>query len=310
MERRAHDLDAAGTRIRLWERSSSGTDEAVLFVHGATYPGRVVFDLDVPDVERTYSWLEATATDHGRGAFAVDLRGYGDSERPPAMDAPADRNPPPARADAVVADVRAALTYVGERYDRVHLLGYSWGSLICGRLLAAGDAPSVASLVQLAPVFRMDADAVDRFDPGDPAPAYRTLTRDDVANRWNDQVPADADPARWRGTADAVVDAFWTQLAATGQGEVGVIRAPNGTLLDLRATTQAAPYDPSAIAVPTLVIRGSEDPTATRTDASRLYDGVEAPREYAEVGGGTHFLPLEARRGTLYDAVAGFHSRT
>ncbi|WP_255148738.1 alpha/beta hydrolase [Halorarius halobius] len=252
MQRLAHDVDADGTRIRLWERSPSDPDEAVLFVHGATYPGRVVFDLDASG---GYSWLDATAR-AGRAAFAVDLRGYGDSERPPAMDAPADANPPPARADAVVADVRAALAAVRERVDRVHLVGYSWGTIICGRLLASSDAPVVASLTQFAPVFRMDEAVVADFDPGDPAPAYRRLT-----------------------------------------------------LLDLRETVDADPYDPAAVGVPTLVVRGSEDPTATRADAYRLYDALDAPREYAELGGGTHFLPLEARRGALYDAVAGFHDR-
>lgn len=310
MERQVRDLDVDGTRVRLWERAPDGADEAVLFVHGATYPGRVVFDLAVPDADATYSWLADVAT-RGRAAFAVDLRGYGDSDRPPAMDAPAGETPPPARADAVVHDVRAALDHVRERVDRVHLVGYSWGSLVCGRLLAAGGAPSVTSLTQLAPVFRMDAAVVERFDPGDPAPAYRTVTREEVAARWNDQVPADADPATWHGggAADPVFEAFWTQLAASGQGDGTAVRAPNGTLLDLRETVAAAPYDPADVAVPTLVVRGSEDPTATRADALRLYDALDGDREYAEVGGGTHFLPVEARREVLYDVVAGFHRR-
>jgi pimeloyl-ACP methyl ester carboxylesterase len=309
MERQAHDLDVDGTRIRLWARVPDGAETAVLLVHGATYPGRVVFDLDVPGADATYSWLADVAA-RGRAAVAVDLRGYGDSDRPPAMDAPADENPPPARADVVVEDVRTALDHLRSRYDRTHLVGYSWGSLVCGRLLAAPHAPAVASLTQFAPVFRMDPTVVARFDPGDPAPAYRTATRETVAARWNDQVPDDADPATWRGGPDdAVFDAFWTQFTATGQGSADGIRAPNGTLLDLRETVDAAPYDPAAIAPPTLVVRGSEDPTATRADALGLYDALDGDREYAEVGGGTHFLPVEARRGALFDVVAGFHAR-
>lgn len=318
MQRQVHDLDVDGTRVRLWERSpdettdgADGANEAVLFVHGATYPSRVVFDLDGPGHGDGYSWLADVAA-RDRAAFAVDLRGYGDSERPAAMDAPADENPPPARAETVLDDVRAALAFVSERYDRVHLLGYSWGSVICGRLLAGTDAPAVASLTQFAPVFRMAESIVERFDPGDPAPAYRSVTREEVEARWNDQIPASEDLAAWRGGGadDLVFDAFWSQLAATGQGEAdGTVRAPNGTLLDLRETPHADPYDPARIAVPTLVVRGSDDPTATREDALQLYDALADVREYAEVGGGTHFLPVEARRGVLYDVVAGFQRR-
>lgn len=343
---RTRDLTTEdGTRVRLHERVPQGATEAVLFVHGATYPGGVVFDLSVPGAERTYSWLEATA-DRGRAAGAVDLRGYGDSERPPAMDEPPDANPPPARADDVLPDVRAVLDALRDRVDRVHLLGYSWGSIICGRLLASDGAPAVASLTQFAPVFRMDADAVERFDPGDPAPAYRTQTRAEVAERWDDQIPAGVDPAAWRGgdgvgedgigedgdagggstdgDGDPVFEAYWSALRATAQAtDDGGIAAPNGTLLDMRATPESPPYDPAAVDAPVLVVRGSADPTATRADSFRLYDSLdgegdgleagsdahESAREYAELGGGTHFLPMERRRRALYDRVAAFHDR-
>lgn len=314
--REAHDLSVDGTRIRLRERTPPDADEAVLFVHGATYPGVVAFDLSVEaenDDDTSYSWLQATA-ETGRAAFAVDLRGYGDSERPPEMDAPADANAPVSRAETVVADVRASLSFIADRFDRVHLLGYSWGTLVCGRLLAADDAPTVASLTQFAPVFRKTETSIAGFDPGPEAPAYRTVTRDDVAKRWDEQLPSDADPATFRGVGsgdrDPVLDAFWSQLSATGQGENDGVRAPNGTLVDLRETVEQAPYDPAAISPPALVVRGSRDPTATREDALGLYDGLTGPSEYAEVSDGTHFLPLEARREALYDLVAGFHDRT
>jgi alpha-beta hydrolase superfamily lysophospholipase len=362
-----------GSRVRLHERVPAGATEAVLFVHGATYAGGVVFDLDVPSAAETYSWLDATA-DRGRAAAAVDLRGYGDSERPPAMDEPPDANPPPARADDVLPDVRVAIDALRDRVDRVHVLGYSWGSIICGRLLARDDAPTVASLTQFAPVFRMDADAVERFDPGDPAPAYRTQRRPEVAERWNDQIPGGVDPAVWRGADevgggggsgagdggggtdggngrgdgdggddrgdgdagdddrgdsdrgndDPVFEAYWSALRATAQAtDDGGIAAPNGTLLDMRAIPETAPYDPAAIDAPVLVVRGSADPTATRADSFRLYDALGAvsgargadrgvrgsAREYAEIGGGTHFLPMERRRGALYDSVDAFHDR-
>jgi len=91
----------------------------------------------------------------------------------------------------------------------------------------------------------------------------------------------------------------------------------------MRAIPETAPYDPAAIDAPVLVVRGSADPTATRADSFRLYDALGAvsgargadrgvrgsAREYAEIGGGTHFLPMERRRGALYDSVDAFHDR-
>lgn len=310
----SHDATSAdGTRVRLWERAPADAGEAVLFVHGATYGGRAAFDA-LPG--EGYSWLAAAARD-GRAAFAVDLRGYGDSDRPADGESgDGDGEAVPARAPAAATDVRAALARVRERFDRVHLVGYSWGTVVCGTLLAGGDAPRVASLTQFAPVFRVAEEVAARFDLGDPPAPYRRVTRRDVAERWNDQIPGD--PAAHRGgPGDPVLDAFWARLVESGQGERAeagddAIYAPNGTLLDLRESVEADPYAPADIGVPALVARGSLDPTARREDALALYDRLGAGddrKEYAEVAGGTHFLPLERRRGALYDAVAAFQDR-
>lgn len=314
----AHDVTSAdGTRVRLWERSPADASEAVLFVHGATYPGRAAFDA-LPG--EGYSWLAATARG-GRAAFAVDLRGYGDSERPAGGESENEGEAAvPARAPAAAADVRAALGRVRERFDRVHLVGYSWGTIVCGVLLSGADPPRPTSLTQFAPVFRLPEAAVERFDLGDPPAAYRRVTRADVAERWNEQIPGD--PAAHRGgPGDPVLDAFWERLVESGQGDTGgsedgpgeaAVCAPNGTLLDLRDSVGTDPYPPAGIEIPALVVRGSLDPTARREDALVLYDRLGAPddrREYAEVAGGTHFLPLERRRRALYGAVAAFQDR-
>jgi pimeloyl-ACP methyl ester carboxylesterase len=58
--------------------------------------------------------------------------------------------------------------------------------------------------------------------------------------------------------------------------------------------------------VPTLVVRGSNDPTATREDAPALYDAFGDARRYVELAGGTHFMPLEHRREELYATLNGF----
>ena len=292
-----------GTDLRLWS-VAKGPEEregAVLFVHGATYPGRAVF-APAP----AYSWLAATA-EAGRDAFALDVRGYGESDLPEGMDAEPGESQPPSRADEVVGDVRAALSTLD--HDRVHLVGYSWGTVISGTLLAAADAPDVDSYTAFAPVFRLSPERVADFDLGDPPRPARVVTESEARERWESQFPDGTEPGEWRD--GAAFHAFWDAVHDSNQGLHGTedpaIRAPNGTLVDLHeAASGEEPYDPGAVDVPTLVVRGSNDPTATREDALGLYDALGDARRYVELDGGTHFMPLEHRRGELYATLNGF----
>ena len=299
-----------GTRLRLWVREAMETvdddggghpDEAVLFVHGATYPGRAVFD-PTPEL----SWLAHTA-ERGRSAYAVDVRGYGHSEAPVAMDAAPGEGEPPCRAETVAGDVAAAVKAI--EASRVHLVGYSWGTVVCGELLASGALPPgrAASFTAFAPVFRPAPSLVEGFALGDPLAPAREVTRQKTQDRWTDQFPHGVDPFAYRDPA--AFPQFWNALHDSGQAvaaNLPTVRAPNGVLVDLCEAVDADPYDPSRVTVPSFVVRGSFDPTATREDALGLYDALPNARGYREVAGGTHFLPLEKRREELFAAVAAF----
>jgi Lysophospholipase len=310
----AHDVPTDdGVTLRLWEWAASDPDAAVLFVHGATYASRSIF---APHEAADRSWM-AWCADANMAAFAVDIRGYGDSDRPPEMAPDADPTEPPVRAATAAEDVRAALEAVHESVTcPVHLVGTSWGTMIAGTLLTSADAPEVASVTLHAPVFEPSLDGLEGVDLKDPA-ATRTVSRTEARRRWNGQVPVDP-PAAIRGgdaDSDPAFESFWTSLAESGQAvaDEDAIRAPNGTLVDL-ATAGAGDhcYDPAAIAVPTHVVRGSLDPTATREDALRVYDTLAVPDDeatYTEIAGGTHFVHLERRRRALYESVYGFQVR-
>lgn len=301
----AHDVTARdGLRLRLWERSPADAEEAVLFVHGATYGGRSMFD---PPVPREYETWMRFAANRGQAAFAVDVRGYGESERPEF----AMRNgEPPVRATTAACDVADALAWIRERFDRVHLVGISWGTMIAGTLFSDHD-PEVASLVQGAPVYDLSPELREAFDhDGTPT---RTVTKAGVEERWNAQIPEGENPAEWRGADsddDFVLDGVWEALYDSGQrASEDEILAPNGTLEDVQ---RSPVYDPSDVTVPTLVARPSLDTTSTREDALALYDALEVPEgraEYAEFDGGTHMIHLERRRHALYDAVYAFQGR-
>lgn len=287
-----------GTALALHAEGTG--DRAVLFVHGATFGARPAF------ATPGYSWFAACASE-GRTAYALDARGYGDSDRPAAMDT-GPGGEPPARADVAADDLATALAFVRARHDTVHLVGYSWGSMVAGVALERGA--SVASVTMYAPVYAPDTDRVAEFDPGDPPAPKREATREGTRDRWDAHF-GDGDPMRYRDAG--AFDAFWETLHE-GQGVPGeepTIEAPNGTLADLTEAARTGPvYDAGAVSAPALVVRGSLDRTATRGDGLALYDALGSDdREYAEVSGGSHFLALELRREALFDRVRAFHDR-
>jgi len=104
-------------------RDSFPGERVVLFVHGATYPSETVFDIDLPGG----SWAEHVAR-NGYDVYLVDVRGYGRSTRPAAMDAPPAENPPFATTTDAVKDVGSAVDFIRKRrgISKLNLVGWSW----------------------------------------------------------------------------------------------------------------------------------------------------------------------------------------
>ena len=153
---------------------ANARDAAVLFVHGATYPGAM---FDVPGT----SWLAHAVAD-GYAAYALDVRGYGGSTRPAAMDGPPERAAPFARADAAIADIADCIATIRERadVDTVDVVGWSWGTMTTG-MYAASSPGTINRLVLFAPVYSCERlDRINALEDRDnphrlrPLGAYRT----------------------------------------------------------------------------------------------------------------------------------------
>ena len=71
MRTETHRIEAGdGLEISLRERSASDPEAAIVFVHGATYASRAVFDpRGMPD----HAWL-TWAAEADSAAFGVDIR--------------------------------------------------------------------------------------------------------------------------------------------------------------------------------------------------------------------------------------------
>lgn len=302
---------ADGTTLRLWEQepgehadgatAQSDASEAVLYVHGSITSSRALF---APPVSRegqrddSYSWLAATAR-HGRAAFALDVRGYGDSDRPPEMDEPPEANDPPVRAPLAAEDVQAGYDAVADRYDRVHLVGVSWGTMTGGYFAVHGDH-DLASLTQCAPVYRPPwsfAEITTALNVDPDLDAYYRQEYDAVSER--------------QGGDDALFEAIWTTQVESNQGiDPDTYVAQAGALADTKAAIEGEQiYDASAVEAPTLVVRGDADAISVREDAVGLFDELDCTKEYAEIGGGDHYVMHGRSRRALYDAVNAYHDR-
>src|SRR5215469_4132635 len=150
---------------RLEGRDSFPGERVVLFVHGATYPSETVFDIDLPGD----SWAEHVAR-KGYDVYLVDVRGYGRSTRPVAMDAPPAENPPFATTVDAVKDVGAAVDFILKRrgISKLNLVGWSWGTAIMAGY-TMNNNERVNKLVLYAPLWHLKAPP-----PFSGAGAYRT----------------------------------------------------------------------------------------------------------------------------------------
>jgi pimeloyl-ACP methyl ester carboxylesterase len=280
-----------------------GPSRILLYVHGATYPSETAFDLRL----NGFSWMDYVAC-RGFDVYLVDLRGYGQSTRPPEMDKPAAENPPIVDTDVAVRDVGSAVDHILARrgVNKIDLIGWSWGTSIMGGYTARNNA-KVNRLVLYAPIWFFKTPPL--IGGGGPLGAYRTVTKENARKRWytgvadakrNDLVPA--------GWFDAWADATWATDPTSAQS--GALRAPNGVLKDVREYWSAGKpyYDPADITVPVFIAHAEWDADLPSYMPQTLFPLlVNAPsKRMVEIGEGTHTVIMEKNRLQLFREVQTF----
>jgi pimeloyl-ACP methyl ester carboxylesterase len=302
-------IPAADSGIKLFVRNKHleghdryAAERIVLFIHGATYPSETVFDLDLPGG----SWADLAAR-KGYDVYMVDVRGYGGSTRPPAMDAPPDQNPPIARTTDAVKDVSSAVDFILKRRGvaKLNLVGWSWGTtLMAGYTTNNND--KVNKLVLYAPLWMLKEPP-----PFSGSGAYRTASYQQVRGRGVRGIPSqlveEISPTGW-------FDKWWQ--AALASDPVGakqnppVIRAPNGVLKDVVEYwgVGKATYEPEKIRVPTLLILGEWDQDTPLFMAQEVFKKlVNTPyKRQVTLGQGTHTIALEKSRMQLINQIQSF----
>jgi pimeloyl-ACP methyl ester carboxylesterase len=277
-----------------------GEPKILLFVHGATFPSTVAFDFDMPGG----SWMRQLAA-AGYDAWALDIRGYGGSTRPRALDEPPEANAPFASTAEASRDIAAAADYILKRRGAaaLNLVGWSWGTTTTASF-AAVQPDKVRKLVLVSPVWL----------PMQPPPfkgAWRASTHDGTRAFMSGGIPKERieeiSPA-------AQFERWWTATLATDPVGAGrtppVLRSPNGVMRDFHDIWGAgeSAYDPAAIRAPTLLIVGEWDTVTPPTMAIALYPRLinAADRRLVLLSESTHFMALEAHRARLFAEVRTF----
>ena len=280
-------------------------ERTLLFVHGATYPSDTTFDLKIDGT----SWMDAIAT-HGYDVYSMDVRGFGRSTRPPAMDRPAAENPPVVTTDDGVSDFGAVVDHIRQRrgVPRLNVMGWSWGTVIAGAY-AAANPDKVERLVMYAPLWLRRIPGGLRVSG--PMGAYRTVTLEAAKQRWLTGVAHDRQEDL---IPPGVLESWWAaNMAADPVGAKAsppCVRAPNGLLVDgfKYWEADASYYDPAAIGAPVLMVVGDWDVDTPVYMAQAILARLTAsPRKrLVVIGEGTHHLMLERNRLQMFREVQSF----
>lgn len=298
----------AGVQIHVRE-VRTGVHQAcqpILLVHGARVPGIASFDLPVLSGS-----LAADLADRDFCAYVMDVRGYGQSTRPPEMDQPQQNHAPLVRSVEAVQDIDAAIDLIRKRTgtSRVSLFGWATGGQRAG-YYATLHSEKLGHLILLNALYGADAphplmghgsDMEDPAHPGRLNPsvgAYRCNTAESLLGGWNRSIPTD-DKVAWRDPA--VADAYVREALAsdpeTNKHNPPCFRSPNGALEDsFYLATGRQLWDASFVYVPTLVLASERDFWSRPANRDKIaHDLVHASVRVVVIPNATHFVHLAKR---------------
>jgi pimeloyl-ACP methyl ester carboxylesterase len=300
--------------LKLYVREALPVDSppraVIILVHGTFMPG-VIYDCSAPG----YSWLEDAAS-QGIAAYYVDLRGYGQSSRPP----PEEANKPFCRHDQAILDIDDVVEFARRRTgaEQVSLFGFSWGSLTVP-LYALANPSKVRKIVLAAPLSRGGEMAGTGQPPMTDDPGgmlfscgFSVLRDAERPNEFNSRIGTFC---RWSRTDSArhaaaslpsgvvsdwidptVSGAVRRDFAAVSGSDGDISESPTGAQCDLfdYYVRGRRFYDPADLNLPTLVMRGERD-FANRAEAVSEYFSQLGAKEKSLVtlGSKTHTFFLE-----------------
>lgn len=306
---RVHTVDGVGIHVR--EVVVPGAQGApLILLHGARVAGVGSFDLPVANGSLAADLARAT----GRPVYLMDARGYGGSDRPPAMRQPPSASTPLSRAYAVMRDVDAVVAEAVRRRGggKVALLGWATGGMWAG-YYASLHPERVAHLVLLNALYGRSAEPALHAvvgpgsmtsDPARPdrlAPSlggYACYRKASLFGAWDRTIPV-ADKTRWRdpALAAAFAEAAMRSDPDSGRHAPACFRAPLGALEDsFYQASGRQLYDASTITARVLVVHAELDDYWSRSVDGEAFrhDAVHARSvRLLDLPQATHFVHLD-----------------
>jgi pimeloyl-ACP methyl ester carboxylesterase len=282
----------------------------ILLIHGGGPGGVVSFDLPVSGYSVAASLAQA-----GHPVYIMDVRGWGRSSRPEEMEKPASASSPLVCSEQAATDIGAVAAWIRHRLGAhsVALVGWATGGQWVNYYVAHNDSKGISHIVTLNSLYPVDApwELRDLTKEGT-VPAYRLADEEGFLSRWTRSIPLH-DKGQWRDPS--VAKAYASMSIASDP--TGYLRRPPSMRIPLcywsesiRLSKGERLWDPAAIHVPILAIRGERDFWSRSKDLAyvrRAY--VNAPRIHTvTIPGATHYLfldrPQRGRRRFLQEVLS------
>jgi pimeloyl-ACP methyl ester carboxylesterase len=279
--------DKNGVRLWVYRKRAEGTQpRARLFcVHGSSYSGKTMFDLQVPD--RDYSMMDEFAR-RGYDVWTMDHEGYGHSQKTSAN----------SDVQSGVEDLAAAMKAV-ERAGvepRLSFFGQSSGALRAARF--ATQFPGHVEKLALDAFVWTGKDSPTLAARAKNLPRYQASNRRPVSREFYESVFT----RDHSGSAEPMLG----KLIADEELKYGD-SVPTGTYVDM--TTKLPLVDPAKVLCPVLIIRAEHDGIATDEDILAFYSRLpSADKQMVKISGLAHTAILGVNRARFWHALDAFLS--
>ena len=280
--------DKKGVRLWVYRKRVEGTQATrrLFCVHGSSYSGKTMFDLQVPNREG-YSMMDHFAR-LGYEVWTMDHEGYGHSQKTASN----------SDIQSGVEDLRAAMGVIEKAGApaRLAFFGQSSGALRAARF--ANQHPDHVEKLALdafvwtgkdAPTLAQRAKNLDRYKASNRRPVSRefyegVFTRDHS------------------GAAEAMLGGVIADEELRYGDSV-----PTGTYVDM--VTKLPLVDPEKIKCPVMIIRAEHDGIATDEDIVNFYAKIpSADKQLLKIAGLAHTAMLGVNRGRFFHALDAFLS--
>jgi pimeloyl-ACP methyl ester carboxylesterase len=272
-------VPADGHPMAVWARVPASPRAAILLIHGRTWSSRPDFDLQVVGLKRS---VMQSLADRGVAAYAVDLRGYGETPRD------ASGYNTPTRAAADVAEVLKWIALRHPSLDKPALLGWSNGGTVA-QLVAQRSSALLSSVT----LFGFTPDTEYHIAaPILPVPRAAPRTKNTADGAASDFITPQVTPV-------AVVKAF-----------VATALASDPILAEWKNDQEWNELKAERLTVPVMLLHGSNDPGVSSAAAGQFLAAVSSPaRSYVVLPIADHCAQLEDTHEAWISAVVEFITR-